>query len=164
VFNAVLVEGARGTDQDGVRFAYSYETASPDAHPAIPDPPGVAVLSLSSSLLVSDELCEIVGGIAEVNHANATTIEWETWPVALKPGDVVQLTASTVGFTGLLFVTGFSYDVDGAGYRMRVTGWAGTDTAFTETDDPNPTEDDDEPTDPRPGDEWLPYKPLGTVA
>lgn len=164
IANAVVVDGATGITAAGVDVAYSYETASPAAHALIPNPPGVAIVPLSDQLLVSTTLCSQVGAIAEANYANPTTIEWESWPVALKPGDVVTLTAPTVGVSGNLFVTSLSYDVDTSGARMRVVGWTGAAAAVTETEDPNPDEADSEPTTPRPANEWTPYRPLGSVA
>lgn len=166
VYNRVLVEGASATDQLGRRFNYHHETADVDVlpHPLIPDPPGENLYSVSNSLLVSNALCTQAGEIAEANVGDARFIQWDTWPHELNPTDVVTVTAPTVDFTGDLFVESFHYDIDSDGYRMSVSGWAGSSTLFSETGDPDPTTDPDEPVAPRPDDEWLPYSPLGGFA
>ena len=166
VYNSVLVRGASGNDQEGKRFAYRYRTDPGDvvANDLIPDPPGEHLLTLSNNLLVSDELCEQAGEIAEANNSTAQMIEWDTWPVVVRPAQVVQVTAPTIGFDGKLFVQGIRYDIDAGGYRMAVSGWAGTSQPFSETPDPNPSETDIEPDDPRPDDEWRPYDPRAGVS
>jgi hypothetical protein len=166
VWNRVLVEGAAGNDEDGRRFSYSYRTADEDIlpDPTIPDPPGVGLLAMSSGLLVSDELCEQVGGIQEAN-AGGRSISWDAWPRdGLSPAAGVTVTAPTVGFDGDVWLESIRYDIDSGGYRMSCTGWSGTGTAFDETPDPDPDEDDAEPIEPRPDDEWTPYSPIAGVA
>lgn len=165
VYNSVLVRGASGSDENGKRFEYRYRTDAGDvaANPAIPDPPGEHLLTLSSQLLTSDALCEQAGEIAEVNNADATTIAFDTWPHTVRPGNVIDVDAPTADFSGLVRVENVRTTIDAGGYRQTITGWAGVAVPFAETPDPDPSETDTEPDDPRPDDEWLPYRPVSAV-
>ena len=168
VYNKVKVTGASGNDTDGDRFVYEYVTDDGDveSNDFIPTPPGVHQLDISNGLLVSNDMCEQVGTIAEVNRTDPREIEWTTWPHALKPSDVVAVDFDAVSFTGNVFLTSIRTDIDGSGYRQSLTGWVGTAHPFgDDPDDPDPDEDDadNEPIDPRDGDEWFAYKPNASV-
>lgn len=165
VYNAAKVDGWSGNDEEGKRVRHLYRTANDDVLPSpyIPDPPGTNLLTLSNNWLVSDELVEQVGKIAEVNNADPRVIEWTTWPHVLNPADVVAIEAPTVGFEGPVFLTDFRIDIDASGFWMPCTGWVGTEVPFSETPDPDPDEDDEQPGDPRDASEWGPYRPLAGV-
>jgi hypothetical protein len=165
VYNSVRVEGWSGTDQNRKRVAYSSQTATVDIEPStvIPDPPGIALLRISDSLLTSNSLCADVRRIAEINHAEAAVlIEWDTWPHNVRAGQVVTVNASSVGFSGDVFLMDVTDDLSTGGFRTHMIGWAGGAVPFdgdADADDPDPDEVDTEPTDPRPVDEWLAYRP-----
>lgn len=167
VANAVRVEGWSGTDQTRKRVAYTSQTATIDIEPSevIPDPPGISLLRISDSLLTSTALCADVREIAEINHAEASVfIEWETWPHAVRVGQVVTVNAPSVGFSGDLFLMDTDDDLSLSGMRTRCVGWIGGVVPFdgdADADDPDPEQTDIEPTDPRPADEWLAYRPQG---
>lgn len=163
VYNSVEVTGASGTDADRKKFAYTYQTASPPSNPAIPNPPGVHVLPVSSSLLSSTSRCQRVGEVQEANNTDQTFVDWETWPHAIDPARVVRVTAPTVGLSGLLFVTSIRHDLSAQGFRCSLSGWAGVATSFTEIADPNESENDAVPTAPRPSTEWRAYLPKASV-
>lgn len=162
VYNNVLVEGASGTDPDGVKFAYSSQTADVDVLPndLIPTPPGVKTLRLSSNLLTTGAQCSKVREIQEVTATDVTFVEVESVPVPIYPTQTFTVVSATVGVDDEFFATSISYDVDAGGYRMSLSGERGTEVPFDEIDDPDEDEDDAEPTVPRPVNEWAGgYKP-----
>lgn len=170
VYNSVRVEGWSGTNQNGVRVAYASQTATVDIEPSdvIPTPPGIALLRLSDSLLTSNALCVDVREIAEINHAeSAVFIEWDTWPHArMRPGQVVTVDAPSAGFSGNLWLLGFDDDLSPSGFTTRCVGWAGGAVPFdgdADATDPDPAEVDTEPGDPRPTNEWIAFRPSGSV-
>lgn len=166
VYNSVSVRGASGSDENGKRFAYTYRTDPGDvaANPVIPDPPGEHTLTLSSTLLTSDDLCEQAGEIAEVNNSDATTITFETWPHAIRPNNTIAVIAPTADIAATMRVENVRTTIDASGYRQTIAAWIGTAVPFSETEDPDPSETDIEPADPRPDDEWVPYNPLAGVS
>jgi hypothetical protein len=169
VYNRVRVEGWSGTDQDRKRVEYASQTALVDVVPSvlIPTPPGISLYRTSDALLTSNGLCADVRRVAEVNHAEAAVyLEWETWPNTVRPGQTVTVNAPSVGFSGELFCLSNEPDLSTSGFRCRMTGWAGGAEPFNgdDADDPDPLEVDDEPTDPRPVEEWLAYKPKGAYS
>ena len=164
--NVIRVEGASGSDQDGKAFAFASQTADVDipTYDEIPDPPGIAFKRYADTILTSDELCDIVREIQEANNdKSAVTITWETWPRAINPGRVVEVTADTIGFDGRLFLTSIRHDLTPSGFTATLTGWAGAATPFSETEDPDEAEVDALPSDPRPAAEWTPYRLLAGV-
>jgi hypothetical protein len=170
VANAVRVDGASGTDQDRKRFAYASQTADEDVEPSdlIPDPPGVSLLRISDSLLTSNSLCGDVRRIAEINHAEAAVnLEWQTWPVALRPGQIVTVTSPSANYDGKVWLMSIEHDLSVNGFRTRMTGWAGGSETFdgdSSLTDPNPSETPILPGTPRPTDEWFAYKPKGVYS
>lgn len=166
IVNKVTVTGATVTDAKGRRSTYSYTTDPEDVVPnsAIPSATGIAVLPIPSNLLTSYTLCEQVGKIAEVNNTNADEIEWDTWPHALYPCQIVSITAPTVGFSGKAFLTSVRWAIGRSGYTMTLAAWRGVATPFSEQSDPDPSESAIVPTARQPRDLWLPYSPLAEVA
>lgn len=167
VFNSVLVEGASGTDPNGKQFAYSSQTADGDviANPLIPNPPGIKVHRVSSTLLTSNALCAKVRAIKEVTMADVLTLDFDTKPIPLYPSQTVTIDAPTVEVDDTeFFVTGLSYDIDSGGYRMSVSVERGTAVPFADLDDPSPAESPIAPTVPRPVNEWAGgYTPKAVV-
>lgn len=161
VYNSVRVEGASGTDQDKKKFAYVYQTPTADvvANPDIPNPPKAALLPFSDSLLVTQDLVEVVGAIQETNHSEeALSATWDTWPQALAPGQTVHATSATEGIDDDLFVQHVSHDLGASGFVCHLTGWRGAAHAFSEEDDPDPDEIPLILDTPRPADEWRAYR------
>jgi hypothetical protein len=171
VYNSVRVEGWSGTDQNRKRVEYLSQTATIDIEPSdvIPDPPGIALLRISDSLLTSNALCVDVREIAEINHAeSAVFIEWDTWPhSSVRPGQVVTVDAPSIDFSGDVWLMAMDDDLSTSGMRTRMVGWAGGVASFdgdADVDDPAPDEIDVEPDDPRPSDEWIAFKPGGVFS
>ena len=126
------VRGARWTDNDGVATAVRSIPASVP-YSADLDPPGYRKSTLNDARLVNQSLAVAARNAKEIETGQVYELDsWEIHGDAQRaPGDVVQLTSSTLLLAGAnRWLTSLRQTVSDAGYLVTMEGWAGGGSAL----------------------------------
>jgi hypothetical protein len=149
------VRGASWRDEDGTETAIRSFPASVPASADIPDPPSATRGDEADSLLVTQALADAVRNVREIEFGvRRQLVRWSVRGQPLiRPGQVVTLSAPTVGVSGDVWVYSVDHDytADG-GYVTRFSGSfgggealpSGADVCVTETLLTGPTHVGDE--------------------
>lgn len=138
VVNFIEVVGASGNDNDGQAFEYR---SVPDSIPAnlnIPNPPGVAYQQISSDLLVSNDLCEQVREIAEIDLTDVyQEVSWRSYCRPwVHPAMAVMVDFPSLGLVETAFwIKEVRTDISDDGMLSTFVGWIGSGVALPGTDD-----------------------------
>lgn len=105
------INGAKGTAADGSSFAYRSFPASIPSNPYVPLPTPRIV---TDNLLVSDELCDTVRAIKEVEYSDLRrVVRWQSdAQPRRRPGNVVTVTSPSAGLSVATDLWLFSVDHD----------------------------------------------------
>jgi hypothetical protein len=138
ILTYIEVTGASGTDSFGQPFAYRSVADVIPAHPLIPNPPGVAFTQISSEYLVSNDLCEQVREIAEIDFGDVyQEYSWSSYCHPwVHPGMVATLTFPTMGIIDTdVWIKSVSTDISDDGIWSTYTGWIGSGIPLPGDDD-----------------------------
>lgn len=125
------VFGAKYDDEDGSRAVLR---SIPDEVPYDPRlaPEGWARDERSSDLLDTVALCDIVRNVMEIDHSEPyEQVSWTTHgSPSLLPGDVVEVTSSTLAVSGKQWVLSVQHTINTNGFTTKCTGWRGAGIAL----------------------------------